>query len=101
MVPGYTARQEKNKHKLHTAVAMRGQVRSVGMELFEFSSSCDEILCVDRFIGDQIFNQLCDQISQQNSTYSNAVSLILRGNCLGMPHAPYPHPQLSFQTLSS
>jgi hypothetical protein len=54
------------------------------MELFEFSSSsCDEILCVDRFIGDDNFNQLCDKISQQNSTHSHATSLILRGNCLG------------------
>jgi hypothetical protein len=53
------------------------------MEVFELSPSRDEILCVDRFIGDEICHQLCEKIEQSNSSFSNATGLILRGNCLG------------------
>jgi hypothetical protein len=58
------------------------------MEVFEISPSGDEILCVDRFIGDENFHQLCERIEQRNSSFSNATSLILRGNCLGKDRPP-------------
>lgn len=52
--------------------------------LFLLSSNNNEINCIDKFIGDDNCNLLCNQILSNNSIYSNINSLILRGNCLGL-----------------
>lgn len=54
------------------------------MELFNFSSNNNEILCIDKFIGDNNCNLLCEKILSIDSIYSNVNNLILRGNCLGI-----------------
>lgn len=51
--------------------------------LFNLSPSYDEILCIDKFIGDENCNLLCEKILSIDSIYSNSTTLILRGNCLG------------------
>ena len=48
--------------------------------------SNEEILCVDKFIGDESCAELCSRLSQKESTSLNDNStvkrLVLRGNCL-------------------
>lgn len=45
----------------------------------------EEILCVDKFIGDESCAELCTRLSESESTSANdrrVKRLVLRGNCL-------------------
>lgn len=64
-------------------------------DLFEISPSGEELLCIDRFIGDENFIKLCQEFQLSSTTttrkafhlYSRITSLVLRGNCLSVRSA--------------
>ena len=53
------------------------------MDLFDLSINNEEIVCYDKFIGDENCNLICEKILSNDSSYSNIIRFILRGNCLG------------------
>lgn len=53
-----------------------------------FTRDLHEILCVDKFIGDEKCRQLCDRLLDPMSTYYNQVKrIVLRGNCINIQGA--------------
>jgi hypothetical protein len=55
------------------------------VETMSGSSSSDEISCVDRFLGDEAINILCDKIKSNH--LDNKRRMVLRGNCVGVSGA--------------
>lgn len=53
-----------------------------------FTRDLHEILCVDKFIGDEKCRQLCERIlNPQATSYSQVKRIVLRGNCISIQGA--------------
>jgi hypothetical protein len=73
-------RKNKTNVDIHTVYKQltEGNLR---MELFSVAN--EEVLCIDKFIGDENCGLLCSKFRNGDGGFDSARRLILRGNCLG------------------